>query len=274
MGEVLAILLVYGDSAGAIEQANRLRELLHFSPEDILVIDNASPGNTAQELFDNSKNRFCFISNDKNDGYAAGNNIGIRYALEHGYDYGWILNSDIEWEDSQILKKLISVFEHQTDAATVHPEIMSPEGHIYNRSSVRPSFWDLTLGEFFYSRKGRIIRDLGGYAKVNNPNGCCMLLDVRKICKAGFLDENTFLYHEEPILGERVHMLGYECYLCTEAFVIHRLSESVRTAVDKKRIRRIKQESFGYYLKQYRKYGTIRIGIAKIFYEIKLRLLE
>ena len=34
------------------------------------------------------------IETGSNRGYAAGNNVGLRYALRAGYDYFWVLNND------------------------------------------------------------------------------------------------------------------------------------------------------------------------------------
>ena len=58
------------------------------------------------EMFDNSSyNNLVIIKNIENIGFAAGCNIGIRYALESGAEYVWLLNNDtfIEKESLSIL---------------------------------------------------------------------------------------------------------------------------------------------------------------------------
>ena len=42
---------------------------------------------------------FKYIETGRNNGYAAGNNEGLRYAYGNGFKYGWILNNDIIVDD-------------------------------------------------------------------------------------------------------------------------------------------------------------------------------
>src|SRR4030042_6977819 len=60
---------------------------------EIVVVDNASGDGS----FEFAKNYFSgahFIKNEKNIGFAAGNNIAIRFALEKFADYVFLLNND------------------------------------------------------------------------------------------------------------------------------------------------------------------------------------
>ena len=60
---------------------------------EVAVVDN----NSQDGSFELAKNYFPkahFIKNEKNLGFAAGNNIGIRFALERMADYVFLLNND------------------------------------------------------------------------------------------------------------------------------------------------------------------------------------
>lgn len=64
-----------------------------YEPLDVLVVDNASSDDSETAI------RTAFpdlelIQTGRNLGYAGGNNVGIRRALELGADYIWILNND------------------------------------------------------------------------------------------------------------------------------------------------------------------------------------
>lgn len=85
------------------------------------------PNNSEKELRKNAHKGYIFIESGTNKGYAAGNNIGLKYAYEHGYDYAWILNNDILIDDNLLLKKMIEVFEKDDFIAVVNPDIYSPE---------------------------------------------------------------------------------------------------------------------------------------------------
>lgn len=54
---------------------------------------------------ENASGRYTIVKSDENCGYAAGNNIGLRYAYDNQYKYAWILNNDIIIEDSNLIEK-------------------------------------------------------------------------------------------------------------------------------------------------------------------------
>ncbi len=275
MRETAVILLNYMSWEDTLAEMKLLRERLGILYEDMIVIDNASPNESANQLSHGAQRLgYVFLKAPGNGGYASGNNIGLRYALEKGYRYGWILNNDILVEDGDILKKLIHVLESGQDIAVVNPDIYSPKGHLYNRDSVRPSLFYQTLGAFLYIPLGRRIKDMGGYAYIYRPQGCCMLLELKKCAQADFLDENTFLYFEENILAERLLRKGYYCACCTSARVIHNTSKTVRTQLQKKQLGQIKRTSYEYYLKEYLRYNKWKRKYCEIFYRLKCLILD
>ena len=83
-------------------------------PADILVIDNGSDDGTVeyvQEHFPEVRIR----ESGANLGFAKANNIGLRYALENGYDAVYLMNQDA-WLEPSALESLVS-------AAEQHPEV-------------------------------------------------------------------------------------------------------------------------------------------------------
>lgn len=268
------IILNYNSWKETIEEAKICRDFLDVSKEDIIVVDNCSTNNSAVELNKYSDTLFRLLISERNGGYAAGNNIGLRYAFNLGYDYAWILNNDILISDKDIISKLLCVFEKDDNIAVVNPDIYSSDGHLYNRDSKRPSFFDYTIGAYSYKRKGRDIKDLGGYGIVYRPQGCCMMVDLVKLNEVGFLDENTFLYFEENILAEKLQYRNYACACCLSAGIVHNHSKTVKSNLDKKKIRKINNNSFVYYLKNYRSFNYLQIFICKLFNTVKLILLD
>ena len=64
----------------------------------IIIIDNFSTNDSLEKLkktFGNIDN-VSFLENKENYGFAKGNNIGIKYALEMGIEYTFLLNNDTE----------------------------------------------------------------------------------------------------------------------------------------------------------------------------------
>lgn len=274
MDSVAIVILNYMSWQNTLKMIEECNAQLGILYGDFVVIDNDSPNESQDKLSEISKEKgFVFIQSGRNGGYASGNNIGLRYAYEHGYKYAWILNNDIEFDSQSMLKSLIDVLMRDNSIGVINPEIITEDGRVYNRDSVRYSFFDLTLGMLAYRKKGRRIKDLGGYAYVYRPQGCCMLLDLSKLAEIDFLDEHTFLYCEEMILAERLMEYGYRCALCTTEKVVHRNSETVKKALDHKKYVNTFNDSFVYYLTKYRGYGRMKASVCRFFNTIKLNLL-
>lgn len=271
---VAIIILNYNtweDTIGEIEICNKVLTVEH---KDIIVIDNCSPNNSSEKLKEESLNMgFKFIESKENRGYGAGNNIGLRYAYAAGYTHALILNNDINIKDSGLILRLLRVFRAEENVAVVNPDIYSPEGHLFNRDAVRPSFFDYTLGLINYKKKGRKIKDIDGYGYVYRPQGCCMMVDLNKINEVNYFDEKTFLYCEEPILAERLLSKGYLCACNTDISIIHNHSRTVKSMFDVNRIIKVNNDSFAYYLREYRKYSYVKIKVCCLFNAIKLKKL-
>ncbi len=274
MGDVAVIILNYNSWEDTVKEAELVKEKAGIIWKDIIVIDNCSANNSAQELQNRAHERFVFLETKENKGYASGNNAGLRYAYEKRYKYAWIINNDILFDDEKILDKLIRIFEKEEQIAVVNPDIYAPDGHLYNRDSVRPTFFDMTLGMLAYRKKGRMLEDRGGYGYVYRPQGCCMMVDLEKICETGYMDEHTFLYFEEFILAEKLWKRNYLCACCNNASIIHNHSKTVKSSMDKRKIYNIQKDSFTYYLKKYRAFSFIKIAMCLFFFWMKMNLLS
>lgn len=267
---IAIIILNYNTWQDSIEEAVLVNSVCGIKPEHIYIVDNCSPNNSYQKLVENANGRYQVIRSDNNGGYASGNNLGLRYAYEKQYEYAWILNNDIIIKDSNLVEKMLDVFSKDKSVAVVNPDIYAPDGHMFNRDSSRPSFWDFTFGMLQYRKKGRIINDLGGYAYVYRPQGCCMMVDLKKMHQINYMDEHTFLYCEEVILAERLLKENYRCAVAVGTSIVHNHSKTVKAHIQKRQIHKIQLDSFKYYLKVYRKYGQIKSNICTIFYQLKL----
>lgn len=271
----LAVLLLnYNSWKETLDIAKKIVNDFSIVYKDIIIVDNCSSNDSREKLQQNSNLGYVYIESDKNGGYAYGNNIGLRYVKENKYDYVWIINNDIIIEDKEFVKKILNVFNMNNDIAVVNSDIYSPDNHLYNRDSVRPSFFDYTLGLLNYKNKGRSIKDLGGYAYIYRPQGCCMIVETNKIDEINYLDENTFLYHEENILAERLLKKDYKCCVCTNTSVIHNHSKTVKNNINKLNYIKINNQSFSYYLREYRGFNELKIAICKLFNALKLLLLD
>jgi len=80
-----------------------------YRPCDVVVIDNGSEDEsvpTVQRDFPWVK----LIQNGTNLGFCRGNNVGLKWAVEQGYDYVMLLNSDTKLLPG-LISELVSVLD-------------------------------------------------------------------------------------------------------------------------------------------------------------------
>lgn len=262
---VLIIVLNYGMYNLTLKMINELHTELDYDNYSIMVVDNCSPNESAKVLANRSKDlNYIFIANGKNTGYAAGNNIGIRYAINNGYKYSWILNNDVELREKSVLKELVGILEENDDIACVGPKIYNADGSICAPYCRRPSVWNMTLGAF-EDKKYRISKqDVAG--EVYRIYGCCMLLKNRAMAEIDCMDERTFLYGEEAILSERLIKKSYRTYYDPAVSVTHLESVSMKKASPDSKKRQIleQEKSRELYLKEYRKFSPFEIWFCNM----------
>ena len=263
--KVLIVILNYGTFDLTLKIITELHEKLNYDNYSIMVIDNCSPNESADVLKEKSNQMgYIFVANEKNTGYAAGNNIGIRYAIRNEFKYTWILNNDVELRENCILQELVHVLEEHDDIGCTGPKIYNADGTICAPYCRRPSVWNMTIGAF-EDKKYRISKqDVSG--KVYRVYGCCMLLRNKAMSEIDCMDERTFLYGEEAILSERLMQKSYVTYYDPVVSVTHLGSVSMKKASpDSKKRQLLEQEkSRELYLREYRKFSTFEIWLCDV----------
>lgn len=255
---VLIIILNYATYELTLKVIEKIHADLEYDNYSIVVIDNCSPNESAKILSAKSKDLdYIFIANENNTGYAAGNNIGIRYAIKNGYKYSWILNNDVELREKDVLKELVGVLENNDAFACIGPKIYNADGSICAPYCRRPTVWNITLGAF-EDKKYRISKQ-NIADEVYRVYGCCMLLRNKAMSEIDCMDERTFLYGEEDILSERLMQKNYKTYYDPCVSITHLGSVSMKkTSLDsKKRMLKVQKESRELYLKEYRHFSRI-----------------
>ena len=112
------LILHYGEQEDTLECLRSL-EKLNYPNFEVLVIDN-DPSHRLRDL--NFSHKISKLVNAENLGFSGGNNVGIKYALEHGADYILLLNNDTVIEP-RFLKKLIEAGENNEKIGILGPMI-------------------------------------------------------------------------------------------------------------------------------------------------------
>lgn len=258
MPSVIIVILNYGTYDLTIKLIQEIQTKLKYNNYSIMVIDNCSPNESVAILERQSKELgFLFYANKSNAGYAAGNNIGIRYGIDNNYQYSWILNNDVELRDSNVLLHMVQLAEKNKKIGCVGPKICTLDGSICAPYCDRPTVWSMTFGVI--QEKKKRARYIDTSREVYRVYGCCMLLDNKAMQSVDCMDERTFLYGEEDILAERLANKGYTTFYDSEVSVIHKESSSMkRMSTNRKRMQiRATNRSMELYLREYRHYPWI-----------------
>ncbi|MDO8529431.1 MAG: glycosyltransferase family 2 protein [bacterium] len=178
---------------------------------EVVVVDNNSTDGSL-ELVKNLFSKFHFIKNEKNLGFAAGNNVGIRFALEKLTDYVFLLNNDAVLE-KDTLSKLIEQSRKET-AAITSPVIYNKEGKIWFAGGKIKWF---SMKAVHSSERPK---EKSAY-QTEYISGCAMLIKKEVFKKIGLLDEDFFLYYEDADFCVRAGKNGFKCAVILTAKITH-----------------------------------------------------
>jgi hypothetical protein len=190
----------------------------------IVCVDNGSVDGSQQAV----RERFPdvhLIEAGGNRGYCGGNNLGIRYALEHGARWVVLVNNDAT--------VAADVIEGFAGVAREHPRAGILAGKVYFADRPR-TIW------FAGQRVSELTGYAGrprGYGRPDGPRygrarptgravGALMAISREAIEAVGMLDEDLFAYVEDVDWALRVRGAGMEVVFAPAARAWHRVSAS------------------------------------------------
>ena len=104
----------------------------------IYIVDNCSKDDSTEKLAKKylSDKDVKFIKNSENNGYSAGNNIGIYQAEKDGCEYIFIVNSDVELLNDAFSIMLQTLMDTQ-EGMMIGPSVMD-NNQTGSRTRIRP----------------------------------------------------------------------------------------------------------------------------------------
>ncbi len=205
---------------------------------ELVVVDNWSNEDQLNELRSGLPGGVTLVEAEANRGYAAGNNIGLRLKPASA-EFALVLNNDAVLNEPSTLARLVDALRENTAYAACSPLIRDAGSGIRPEESLQvrriPNLWELTIVS------SGVLRRLPGLSRIydrqvyadkrpfplnsviscDTINGCCFLIRMSALEAIGYLDEGTFLYSEELILGFQLRSLGLGCALVTKSVVQH-----------------------------------------------------
>lgn len=220
---VAIIVLCWNGKEDTIECLKSLKSV-NYPRYQTIVVDNGSMDGTAAAV------RLGFpevevIQTGENLGFAAGNNVGIRYALDKGADAVLLLNNDTTI-DPNFLRILVESLYRERDIGAVNPTI-----YYYSHPAVVWSAGgtlDWQTGVAYQRHINEL--DLGQFRseeEVDYGVGAALLIRREAIEAAGQLDPSFFLYYEETEWCCRARDAGYKTLYIPAAKIWHKVSQSM-----------------------------------------------
>lgn len=215
------VILTWNGKADTLACLESLAEAGHpRRGESVVVVDNGSTDGTVAEV----KAHFpeaVVIQNGSNLGFAAGNNVGLSWALNEDFDFDAVLllNNDTLVTPGA-LEALAAELEAHPEAGSVQPVLVS---------HADPSRLD-SLGIRVGLRPGAVDAGMGAPVESLAPapeeifGACaaCALYRCEALKQVGLLDASFFAILEDVDLAFRLRLAGWGSRLVKSARVAHR----------------------------------------------------
>lgn len=219
--KTLIVILHFGSVEDTLECLSSLERYL-VSPFDVFVVNNASDSQVEAILKARHPN-IIYRNAGRDTGFAAGNNIGLRFAIERGYAYSLLLNNDTV-ASQDFLRPLTNLLDLDRTIAMAGPVI-----YYYDD---RNRVW--SCGGWIRTWSGRIgsitsVDNLGsGPTDVEYLPGACILVRNETLGKIDLLSEVYFLCLEEADWAIRARKAGFRVVACPESALLHKVGVSSR----------------------------------------------
>ena len=213
------IILLNWNNWHETQECLKSLEKVDYDNFEIIIVDNGSQGEEHEKIESAHTiyNIQYTIYNKDNEGFAGGNNVGIKYALEHGADYVFLLNNDATVAPD-FLAELVKIGESDKSFGILGSRIYkySSDDVVFDGGKINK--W-LTKGEHRKYQVSSI-----KYQAVDYITGAAFFIKKEVIEKIGLMREEYFLYYEDVDWCIRARKEGYKCVLVPASHIWHKVS--------------------------------------------------
>jgi GT2 family glycosyltransferase len=171
---------------------------------DVYVVDNDSTDGSAdyiQSHFPAAK----LVRAAENLGFSKANNLGMQYALDHGYDYVYLLNQDA-WLEPGAMEKLVTTAEAHQEYAVLSPLQMTDGFKELDKQFARRC--PVAAGH--------------DVSEVKFVMAAHWLVPVKALKEVGLFNEELFpFYGQDDNWCHRARHKGYKIGIVPEARAVH-----------------------------------------------------
>ena len=203
MCKVAAIIVSYNPDSNLFDSIN----LLLNQVEKVIIVDNGSKEKYVKYIKSINEDKIEIILNKENLGIATALNIGVRKALENGYE--WILTMDQDSKASpDMVKKMFNVYnsinrEERKDILSIFPNFVDERIQSIEENSNMNSY---------------------EYVDADITSGNLLRKEVFE--KVGFFDDSLFIDLVDSDFCMRLNEKGIKMIKIRDAVLYHSLGES------------------------------------------------
>lgn len=247
----------------------------------VILVDNASTDDSMQMV----KKEYKWVKRielEKNVGFAAANNIGIK---KSNSEFVMLLNSDTELTQASNLDIALRFLKKSPQVGVVTPKLTLPDGNLdwaCHRGEPTPwaSFCYFTKLSSIFSNWPAVAgyhqtyKDLSIAHQIDACSGAAMILRRSAINQVGLLDEQFFMYAEDLDWCKRFREAGWQIWYLPQLEIIHHKNKSgITSQIDTTRLRTtfaFYDTMLQYYDKHYaKKYPSFFRQVLQVFIEYK-----
>jgi GT2 family glycosyltransferase len=185
---------------------------------DVVVVDNGSTDGSA-EILPREFPQITVLAQETNLGFAAGCNVGMRFALAKGAEYFLLLNNDT-FVAPDFMLEMLAAIQSDRHIAAVCPKIYFAE----HPSLLWYAGADFSLWTGRFKVRGWKKLDCGQFEQpreITQATGCAVLARRSALCEVELLDEQFFAYGEDLDWSIRFLTRGYRLVFAPKARIWH-----------------------------------------------------
>jgi GT2 family glycosyltransferase len=228
------------------------------------------------------KGRVALFSSTENLGFSGGNNALAHIGQRLGYEFLFLLNSDILFTDPRSVHKLEALHDADPQAYVSGPTVINMDGS-FDSPFRRDSFWGDAI---YYGPVNRVRRIFGlpmvqfdldalskpAGAQVYKISGAAMFFPSTRFTELNGLDENVWLSSEEPILGEKVLKAGGKIMYLPTSVLLHVKASAPRPKSKRADILSNHFRQRNYYYRTYRGFSGWQMAVLRLGQALRLLL--
>jgi GT2 family glycosyltransferase len=226
--------------------------------DQIIVVDNGSSDGSVDALRTIYGPDLRILPNKVNLGFAVGNNLGIKHALDLRAEWIFLLNNDTTVAPT-LFTELAKVIKNNPQYGIISPLIMAYDDpdRIWNLGNRRIPGTLIT----YSPHKGRTDKgNLPHLVPVDFITGCGMIVNAGVFKKIGLLNSKYFMYGEDVEFCWKAQQAGFKIACATKGKIWHKGSASAKR--DKPRFRYLQIRNQIRFYREFANYIQMPIMVA------------